>query len=164
MIMKWKMKRKKNDDESQIIINKEKIQNTLNQNEEKLNSEENNSLIGNQSELKEDVKFKEDKKEKIINDEGEEKEKKEKEKIIEEIKQNLCCFLLRVNIIDDKDIALGYPLKQLKVLGDKIECVPIPEILSYEGNGGMNPIAKWEDREKWWKNRRVEFIVTKKES
>lgn len=38
------------------------------------------------------------------------------------------------------------------------------EILSFEGNGGMNPIAKWEDRENWWKNRRVEFIVTKKES
>ena len=38
------------------------------------------------------------------------------------------------------------------------------EILSFEGNGGLNPIAKWEDRENWWKNRRVEFIVTKKES
>ena len=37
------------------------------------------------------------------------------------------------------------------------------EILSYKGNGGLNPIAKWEDRENWWKNRRVEFIVTKKE-
>ena len=136
--------KKKNDDESQITISKEKIQNTLNQNEEKLNSEENNSLIGNQSELKEDVKFKEDKKDKIINDEGEEKEKKEKEKIIEEIKQNLCCFLLRVNIIDDKDIALGYPLKQLKVLGDKIECVPIPEILSYEGY--ISQIAKQDGK------------------
>ena len=36
------------------------------------------------------------------------------------------------------------------------------EILSYDGNGGSNPIAKWEDRENWWKNRRVEFIVTRK--
>ena len=35
------------------------------------------------------------------------------------------------------------------------------EILSYEGLGGANPIAAWEDRESWWKNRRVEFIVTK---
>ena len=35
-------------------------------------------------------------------------------------------------------------------------------ILSYDGNGGSNPIAKWEDRENWWKNRRVEFIVTRK--
>ncbi|MBP5519416.1 MAG: OmpA family protein [Treponema sp.] len=37
------------------------------------------------------------------------------------------------------------------------------DILSFEGKGGSNPIAKWEDRENWWKNRRVEFIVTKKE-
>lgn len=35
-------------------------------------------------------------------------------------------------------------------------------ILSFEGKGGSNPIAKWEDRENWWKNRRVEFIVTRK--
>ena len=35
--------------------------------------------------------------------------------------------------------------------------------LSYEGKGGQNPIAAWEDRDNWWKNRRVEFIVTKKE-
>lgn len=38
------------------------------------------------------------------------------------------------------------------------------EVLSYKGNGGMNPIAKWEDHDNWWKNRRVEFIVTRKES
>ena len=68
----------------------------------------------------------------------------EKEKIIEEIKQNLSCFLLRVNIIDDKDIALGYPLKQLKALGNKIECVPIPEILSYEGY--ISQIAKQDGK------------------
>ncbi len=35
-------------------------------------------------------------------------------------------------------------------------------ILSSDGKGGLNPIAKWEDRENWWKNRRVEFIVTRK--
>ena len=70
--------------------------------------------------------------------------KNEKEKIIEEIKQNLSCFLLRVNIIDDKDIALGYPLKQLKALGNKIECVPIPEILSYEGY--ISQIAKQDGK------------------
>ena len=49
-----------------------------------------------------------------------------------------------MNIIDDKDIALGYPLKQLKVLGDKIECVPIPEILSYEGY--ISQISKQDDK------------------
>ena len=82
-----------------------------------------------------------------INDEKNE-EKKEKttenEKKIEEIKENLSCFLLRVNIIDDKDIALGYPLKQLKALGNKIECVPIPEILSYEGY--ISQIAKQDGK------------------
>lgn len=30
------------------------------------------------------------------------------------------------------------------------------------GYGGANPMAKWEDRQHWWKNRRVEFVVTKK--
>ena len=66
------------------------------------------------------------------------------EKRVEEIRENLSCFLLRVNIIDDKDIALGYPLKQLKVLGDKIECVPIPEILSYEGY--ISQISKQDEK------------------
>ena len=70
-------------------------------------------------------------------------EKKTKDNV-EEIKQNLTCFLLRVNILDDKDIALGYPLKQLKTLGDKIECVPIPEILSYEGY--ISQIAKQDGK------------------
>ena len=84
-----------------------------------------------------------------INDEkNEEKKEKEKttenEKKIAEIKENLSCFLLRVNIIDDKDIALGYPLKQLKALGNKIECVPIPEILSYEGY--ISQIAKQDGK------------------
>ncbi len=34
--------------------------------------------------------------------------------------------------------------------------------LSAKGYGGANPMAKWEDRAHWWKNRRVEFIVTRK--
>ena len=36
-------------------------------------------------------------------------------------------------------------------------------MLSAEGKGGANPLAQWEDRKNWWKNRRVEFIVTRKE-
>ena len=35
------------------------------------------------------------------------------------------------------------------------------ELLSANGKGGANPLAAWKDRENWWKNRRVEFIVTK---
>ena len=27
------------------------------------------------------------------------------------------------------------------------------------GKGGENPLAAWEDRAHWWKNRRVEFII-----
>ncbi|MCR5725036.1 MAG: OmpA family protein [Treponema sp.] len=37
------------------------------------------------------------------------------------------------------------------------------EMLTATGKGGANPIAAWEDRQNWWKNRRVEFIVTKNE-
>lgn len=37
------------------------------------------------------------------------------------------------------------------------------DILSAEGKGGANPLAAWEDTASWWKNRRVEFIVQKKE-
>src|SRR5574344_1128937 len=33
--------------------------------------------------------------------------------------------------------------------------------LSAKGYGGANPIAAWEDHANWWKNRRVEFLVTK---
>jgi len=33
--------------------------------------------------------------------------------------------------------------------------------LSALGMGGTRPVVKWEDRENWWKNRRVEFILVK---
>ncbi len=33
--------------------------------------------------------------------------------------------------------------------------------ISATGRGGANPIAAWKDHDNWWKNRRVEFIVTK---
>ena len=33
--------------------------------------------------------------------------------------------------------------------------------LTAVGKGGENPLAKWEDKEHWWKNRRVEFVVTR---
>ena len=72
------------------------------------------------------------------NSKNEEKEK------ADEIRQNLSCFILYVNILDDKDIALGYPLKQLKAFGNKIECIPIPEILSYEGY--INQIGKQDGK------------------
>ena len=45
--------------------------------------------------------------------------------------------------------------EQLKVRGLK------EKNLSALGLGGANPLAAWEDKAHWWKNRRVEFIVTK---
>ncbi|HOJ98453.1 MAG TPA: FlgD immunoglobulin-like domain containing protein [Termitinemataceae bacterium] len=33
--------------------------------------------------------------------------------------------------------------------------------LSYVGRGGTQPVVRWEDRDNWWKNRRVEFILIK---
>ncbi|MCA1949205.1 MAG: gliding motility-associated C-terminal domain-containing protein, partial [Treponema sp.] len=33
--------------------------------------------------------------------------------------------------------------------------------LSYVGMGGTRPVVRWEDRDNWWKNRRVEFILIK---
>lgn len=37
------------------------------------------------------------------------------------------------------------------------------DILTARGKGGANPLAAWEDRANWWKNRRVEFVVEKEE-
>ncbi|AEJ20474.1 FlgD immunoglobulin-like domain containing protein [Gracilinema caldarium] len=33
--------------------------------------------------------------------------------------------------------------------------------LSYVGMGGSRPVVRYEDRDNWWKNRRVEFILIK---
>ena len=48
---------------------------------------------------------------------------------LKEIKENLTCFMSRINYIDNNDIILGYPLKKIN---DK-DLIPIPEILSYDG-------------------------------
>ena len=45
------------------------------------------------------------------------------------IKENLTCFISKLNILDDPNIILGYPIIQK----DSNEIYPIPEILSYEG-------------------------------
>ena len=47
-----------------------------------------------------------------------------------------------------------YIKKELKKRGideDKIETT---------GKGGANPLAGRNDRDNWWKNRRVEFLIT----
>ena len=79
--------------------------------------------------------FKKDEK-KNVKEEDEEKNKKneEEEKRMRIIKENLTCFMLKLNYIDDPDILLGYPIVKSKGLGkDKIELFPIPELLTYDG-------------------------------
>ena len=71
----------------------------------------------------------------------------EKEKIkMQEIKDNLTCFMLKLNYIDDPDILLGYPIIQNKIFGikEKIELYPIPELLTYDGY--MAQIGKQDDK------------------
>ena len=133
--------------EKRIEEEKEDIDENINQNNIRGKKEIKHEKENIKNIIEEDKKDKKDEKEKIeIEKKIEEEKQKEKErkKRIEEIKQNLSCFVLRVNIIDDKDICLGYPLKQLVALGDKIECVPIPEILSYEGY--ISQIAKQDGK------------------
>ena len=69
------------------------------------------------------------------NEENEENKKKnEEEKRMQMIKENLTCFMLKLNYIDDPDILLGYTIVKCKGLGkDKIELYPIPELLTYDG-------------------------------
>ena len=61
------------------------------------------------------------------------------------IKENLTCFMLKFNYIEDPDILLGYPIIQRKGLGkNKIELYPIPEMLTYEGF--MSQIGKQDSK------------------
>ena len=55
---------------------------------------------------------------------------------LQRIKENLTCFMLKVNYIEDPDILLGYPIISNKIfMGRKtrLELYPIPELLTYEG-------------------------------
>ena len=81
----------------------------------------------------------EEEEEEIKNEIKEEKKaKEEKEKANnrnkEMIKENLTCYFLRENFIDNPEILLGYPIVQSKALfgKDKIELYPIPQLLTYE--------------------------------
>ena len=50
------------------------------------------------------------------------------------IKENLTCYMLRDNYIDNPEILLGYPIVQSKSAygKEKVELYPIPQLLSYE--------------------------------
>lgn len=65
----------------------------------------------------------------------EEKENNQKnERKMQIIKENLTCYMLRDNYIDNPEILLGYPIirKTSEYGNNKIELYPIPELLSYE--------------------------------
>ena len=49
-----------------------------------------------------------------------------------EIKDNLTCFFLKSNYIDEPNLILGYPIVQTRTKNDLIEIYPIPELLTYE--------------------------------
>ena len=56
------------------------------------------------------------------------------------------------------------PLSELRAkdIADQLIKLGIdPRRLEYYGTGGERPITAWEDTANWWKNRRVEFILTK---
>ena len=70
--------------------------------------------------------------------EEEKNEAKEKEHKLERkqetIKENLTCYLLRDNYIENSEVLLGYPVINNKsdYGKDKIELYPIPQLLTYE--------------------------------
>ena len=71
--------------------------------------------------------------------------KRNEEIKMQQIKENLICFMLKLNYIDDPEILLGYPIIQKKGKGkDKIELFPIPELLTYDGY--IAQIQKQEDK------------------
>ena len=82
---------------------------------------------------------------KINNNNNENKNNEELIKL-NEIKENLTCFMLKLNYIDDKDIILGYPIIQKKIMqrNPKIELYPIPELLTYDGY--MSQIARQNEK------------------
>ena len=75
-----------------------------------------------------------------VEDENDSKLKNENEKKMQIIKDNLTCYMLRDNYIDNPDIILGYPIVQNKSTygKDKIELYPIPNLLTYEAYKTQN--------------------------
>ena len=54
------------------------------------------------------------------------------------------------------------PLSQLRadaIIEELVKRGVNPDVLQASGKGGANPLASQEDRENWWKNRRVEFRI-----
>ena len=65
-----------------------------------------------------------------------EKEKFENEQRMNQIRENLTCFMLKVNYIDNPEILLGYPIirnHQIQRRNIRLELFPIPELLTFDG-------------------------------
>ena len=89
--------------------------------------------------------FKKNEKEEKKEGKNNDKNKRKEEIRMQQIKDNLTCFMLKLNYIDDPEILLGYPIIQKKGKGkDKIELFPIPELLTYDGY--ITQIQKQEDK------------------
>jgi len=75
-----------------------------------------------------------------VEDENNSELKNENEKKMQIIKDNLTCYMLRDNYIDNPEIILGYPIVQNKSTygKDKIELYPIPNLLTYEAYQTQN--------------------------
>ena len=118
--------KEENNDENNIDTNKcetiEEIEKEINELEKKKNNKKKKERKKKIEKLKKKLE--------------ELKKEKENKKRLIEIKENLTCFMLKLNYIEDPEILLGYPIIQKNTgrgLKIKIELYPIPELLTYDG-------------------------------
>ena len=92
--------------------------------------------------------------------------------VASQIKEHPDCFITiegyanNVTNTERENIRELVPLSQLRaeaIMQLLSERGITKDILTANGKGGANPLAAWEDRSNWWKNRRVEFVVEKEE-
>ena len=118
--------KEENNDENNIDTNKcetiEEIEKEINELEKKKNNKKKKERKKKIEKLKKKLE--------------ELKKEDENKKRLIEIKENLTCFMLKLNYIEDPEILLGYPIIQKNTgrgLKIKIELYPIPELLTYDG-------------------------------
>ena len=118
--------KEENNDENNIDSNKcetiEEIEKEINELEKKKNNKKKKERKKKIEKLKKKLE--------------ELKKEEENKKRLIEIKENLTCFMLKLNYIEDPEILLGYPIIQKNTgrgLKIKIELYPIPELLTYDG-------------------------------
>lgn len=89
-----------------------------------------------------------------------------------QLKQHLDCSVIiegyanNVTNTEKENITELIPLSESRaeaILNLLIEREIPGQMLSAKGMGGANPLAEWKDTKNWWKNRRVEFVIEKKD-